>query len=93
MARWHGSTHADRKPGNWQTTRRRILARDHGVCQIRLHCCTFQATEVDHVVPGDDHSDANLRAACSSCNQARNIAMRPTRPRMRRESEPHPGVS
>lgn len=55
-------------------TRRRVLARDRGVCQIQAPGCEGVATHVDHVVPrrfGGEDVDANLRAACATCNQRR----------------------
>jgi 5-methylcytosine-specific restriction endonuclease McrA len=60
----------DRPPG-WQRTRRRILARDRGVCWI---CRKPGADTLDHLVPrsqGGGHGDANLRAAHRSCNSQR----------------------
>ncbi|MBP2479114.1 5-methylcytosine-specific restriction endonuclease McrA [Crossiella equi] len=55
------------------------------------------SAEVDHIVPGDDHSDSNLRGLCRTCHlsksgaeggrasaAARVSATRPTRP--------HPGL-
>jgi 5-methylcytosine-specific restriction endonuclease McrA len=93
MAGWAGSTRRGRLPGNWRAIRQRVLDRDGGVCQIRLDGCTGWATEVDHIVPGDDHGEHNLRAACQSCNARTNIATRPTKPPTRRAPEKHPGLS
>jgi 5-methylcytosine-specific restriction endonuclease McrA len=89
---WQGSTRAYRLPGNWKRLRASILDRDGGVCQIRLPGCTGLATEVDHIRPGDDHSESNLRAACQSCNQRANIATRPRPPSEKRPRERHPGL-
>jgi 5-methylcytosine-specific restriction endonuclease McrA len=60
--------------GEWVRTRRRILARDGYVCQLQWPGCEGAATHVDHIVPrrfGGEDVDANLRAACRSCNQHR----------------------
>ena len=61
--------------GKWQTVRKKILARDGYVCQIRAKGCQGQATDVDHIVPpslgGSWYDWANLRAACHHCNAGR----------------------
>lgn len=92
MTAWANSTRAQRLPGNWQTLRRRILARDKGICQLRLPGCTHRATDVDHIDNRDDHGDGNLQAACSPCNQAKNLLTRPKPPSTRRPVEQHPGL-
>jgi 5-methylcytosine-specific restriction endonuclease McrA len=89
---WRGSTRRKRLPNRWDATRRRILKRDDHLCRIGRPGCTVTATEVDHIIPGDDHSDGNLRAACHHCNQQANIATRPRPPSMRRPAETHPGL-
>lgn len=51
----------------WDVTRLRILERDHHVCAY----CGGVATSVDHVIAkarGGSDDDANLVAACLSCN-------------------------
>lgn len=56
----------------WKKVRKQILERDNYVCQIQGPTCTFQATEVDHIVPTEDggpkYDHDNLRAACKPCN-------------------------
>lgn len=89
---WRGSTRRQRLPRGWDKTRLRVLERDGYLCRIGLPGCTITATEADHVVPGDNHDDSNLRAACHSCNQRANIATRPRPPSMRRPAETHPGL-
>lgn len=57
-------------PRGWQATRRRVLERDGWVCAY----CQGPATECDHVIPialGGGHEDANLAAACKSCNSSK----------------------
>lgn len=65
---WQGSTRRQRLPPDWSRIRKRILRRDGHRCTERglddVRCYEV-ATEVDHIRPGDDHSDANLRALCS----------------------------
>lgn len=65
---WSNSTRRDRLPDDWKPRRRRILNRDGYMCQWRLPdgtLCLDSATDVDHVIPGDDHRDSNLRSLCS----------------------------
>jgi 5-methylcytosine-specific restriction protein A len=55
---WSGSSRRVRLPREWHAQRARVL-RDHGrICHV---CGGPGADAVDHVVQGDDHSDANLR--------------------------------
>lgn len=64
-----GLSKADRGYGTaaWGPIRRRVLARDGGVCQV----CGAPATHVDHVVPkhrGGTDDEAGLRAICAHCH-------------------------
>lgn len=61
---WEGSTRRSRLPADWPKIRLRILERDP-ICQI---CHEALSTDVDHIQPGDDHSDENLQGACRSCH-------------------------
>ncbi|KPC89936.1 HNH endonuclease [Streptomyces sp. NRRL F-6602] len=65
---WEGSTRRQRLPKDWPARRRRVLRRDGHRC-VELYSdgrrCTQPATDVDHIVPGDDHRMENLRALCS----------------------------
>lgn len=62
---WAGSTRRQRLPPDWPQIRRRILERDP-VC---TKCWQQPSTEADHIVNGDDHSDANLRGICTPCHR------------------------
>lgn len=65
---WDGSTRRSRLPKDWPRIRARVLRRDKGVCQARLsdgRLCGHVATDVDHIIPGDDHSLTNLQALCT----------------------------
>jgi len=68
-------------PG-WESTSRRIIARDGGVCQLRLAGCTGIATTADHVVSraaakrmgwtlADINAEWNLQASCLHCNSSK----------------------
>lgn len=67
MPKWENSTRRDRLPPDWPKRRLRILRRDKYLCQERLDdglLCMGKATDVDHIKPGDDHSDDNLQSLC-----------------------------
>ena len=69
-----------RWPAGWERTRRTVLARDGGVCQIQAPGCAGVATHVDHIHPrrwGGTDDLANLRAACAPCNQHRADGLTP----------------
>jgi 5-methylcytosine-specific restriction endonuclease McrA len=61
---WAGSTRRKRLPRNWPQIRRRVLTRDAHLCYL----CGGHATDVDHVVRGDDHDPSNLAAICRTCH-------------------------
>lgn len=93
---WSGSYRNLRLPPNWRDIRRRILERDNHTCQIRLLGCLVTASDVDHIVRGDDHSIENLRAACRKCHDRKSSAegndrQRQLRALRKRPIERHPG--
>lgn len=90
---WFGSDRASRLPRDWPRIRRRILRRDP-VCRV---CLRAPSGEVDHIEPGDDHSDANLQGICGPCHATKSgreggRAAAARRPSARRPVEPHPGL-
>jgi 5-methylcytosine-specific restriction enzyme A len=85
-----------KQPGNWKTTRRRILARDGHACYI----CGAPSNEVDHitaVTQGGTHDDTNLAAICTPHHDAKSAAEKlagiRARPRANRPPERHPGLA
>ncbi|WP_328604787.1 HNH endonuclease [Amycolatopsis sp. NBC_00345] len=93
MLAWSGSDRAARLPREWPRRRARILRRDP-VCQV---CLLAPSTEVDHVIPGDDHADSNLQGICTPCHATKSgreggRAAAARRPSARRPAEPHPGL-
>lgn len=94
---WTGSDRSDRLPENWNSIRARVLVRDKYRCKLRLDDCLIQAREVDHIIPGDDHSLTNLRAVCSKCHARKSSQeghdAKAHRKQLRlRPREAHPGV-
>ncbi len=64
---WSGSDRRSQLPRNWAAIRRRIIRRDEGRCTALYsdgRRCELPGTDVDHIVPGDDHRDVNLRLLC-----------------------------
>ena len=68
-------------PG-WSTISKRVIARDHGICQLGLPGCTQDATTTDHVVSrsvalsqgwglSEINAESNLVAACRHCNSSK----------------------
>lgn len=69
---WQGSTRRATLGKDYWRARDRVMRRDGRQCQIRTpELCIGVATECDHVGNRLDHSDANMRAACRPCHQAR----------------------
>ena len=60
-----GGTRDQRLPRNWPTLRATVLRRDGHACYL----CGAHATEVDHVIHGDDHRLSNLAAICTACHR------------------------
>jgi 5-methylcytosine-specific restriction enzyme A len=92
---WDDSTRSARLPANWPAIRARVLRRDRGICHV---CGRPGADQVDHLVAGDDHSDANLAAIHDRpCHRRKssaegNDARARQRAQARRPPEPHPGA-
>lgn len=62
----------------WERTRKRILSRDKGLCQVCMAEGKLRpAKQVDHKVPkfeGGTDADENLQAICVPCHQAKTAA-------------------
>ena len=68
MAGWKGSDRLSRLPADWPKIRNKVKKRDGYRCthiNERGERCIEDATDVDHIRPGDDHSLDNLRSLCS----------------------------
>jgi 5-methylcytosine-specific restriction enzyme A len=67
MSGWANSDRRQRLPDNWPSIVRRIKRRDGNQCREIMPNgvrCPEVGTDVDHVIPGDDHRDSNLRLLC-----------------------------
>ena len=103
MAGWNGSTRREELPPDWDSIRRRVLRRDNHRCVWKDQYgrrCNASATDVDHIVRGDDHRESNLRSLCSwhhakrtgaDGGAAKAAARRQNNKKFRRE-EQHPGL-
>ncbi|NUV86604.1 HNH endonuclease [Streptomyces sp. KAI-26] len=103
MPNWSGSDRRERLPADWPRIRIRILRRDGHRCTHRDQYgerCEELATDVDHIVPGDDHRETNLRALCGFHHRAKSsregaLALAVQRRRIDRRfrrTEAHPGL-
>ena len=73
-SKWDSSRRRQELPANWSRLRRQVLRECGGRCEIRLAGCVGEASEVDHIRRGDDHSRANLRGACRRCHALKSSA-------------------
>lgn len=103
MPNWANSGRREELPKNWTQIRDRILRRDG-------HCCTYRndygerchepATDVDHIRPGSDHREHNLRSLCDYHHKqksgaegaAARAANRKRIAKRFRRNESHPGL-
>lgn len=71
---WHTSDRRTRLPSNWPQLRRDTERRAGGRCEWVLPDgtrCTTRGTDCDHIIPGDDHSPANLQWLCGPHHQVK----------------------
>lgn len=104
MPQWHGSDRRERLPSNWSTVRKRVLRRDDNRCTHRNPDtgvrCAEVATDVDHIIAGDNHSMENLTSLCDWHHQRKSsregaaalLAKRRAHEKKYRRTEKHPGL-
>ncbi|MGZ2360741.1 HNH endonuclease [Streptomyces sp. 372A] len=103
MPYWSSSDRRSRLPKDWPQIRVRILRRDGHRCTARNDYgarCAEPATDVDHILPGDDHRESNLQSLCgwhhrvksSQEGAAAQAAIRRRHNRRFRRTEEHPGL-
>lgn len=88
---WQGSTRRDRLPRDWRALCTATYTQYGHVCYL----CGEYASQIDHVIPGDDHELTNLRPICVRCHGRKSgreggIA-RAVRYSRHRPEETHPG--
>lgn len=73
-----GSRHERGYGAEWEKTRKRILSRDKGLCQVCLGNGRYRpARAVDHKTPkfeGGTDADENLQAICADCHATKTQA-------------------
>lgn len=94
---WDNSDRKSRLPSDWVSLRKKVLSRDRRLCRLRYKGCITLATEVDHIIAGDDHSMENLQAVCAWCHKFKSSmeghkAKSALRRLRKRPLEPHPGL-
>lgn len=62
---WDGATRTQNLPKDWRMRRKQVLIRAKNKC---YHCGQY-ATQVDHIINGDNHSFDNLGAICIDCHK------------------------
>lgn len=97
---WSSSDRKSRLPANWPFLRKAVLERCGGRCEVLKKDgsrCRDRATEVDHIVAGDNHHASNLRGICT-WHHARKSAMEGVEAKRKaneilyRAPETHPGL-
>lgn len=64
---WSSSGRRERLPDDWPERVARVKKKAEGRCQWRMKSgkrCPRPGTDVDHKIPGDDHSYKNLQLLC-----------------------------
>ena len=103
MPNWEGSDRRSRLPADWPKIRLRVLRRDGGQCTALTEAgprCTSLASDVDHIVAGDNHDLSNLRSLCSYHHKIKSsregaaalAAKRRAIEKKFRRTERHPGM-
>ena len=105
---WETSDRRARLPKDWTKIREKALERDGFRCtwedwiEGKKVRCKSRAKDVDHRIPGDDHSMGNLRSLCEPHHDAktaresgagRSKRRKEIRARFAREPELHPAYA
>lgn len=97
---WKDSTRRSELPRDWKQRAARVRKRDGFQCtesDENGRRCAQPGRDVDHIVPGQDHSYSNLRTLCVDCHKAKTQreaaeGRAKARGRARYGVESHPGV-
>lgn len=89
---WYGSDRRDRLPRDWAAIRAMVRERAHNHCQARVHSalCNGIGDDCDHIVPGDDHSLANLQWLNHNCHKLKTSRESAERNARRARQRRHP---
>lgn len=89
---WYGSDRRDRLPRDWAAIRAMVRERAHNHCQARVHLalCNGIGGDCDHIVPGDDHSLANLQWLNHNCHKLKTSRESAERNARRARQRKHP---
>ena len=92
---WNTSDRLSRLPPWWSDFTPSYL-RYHNKCKLKIEGCYVDATEVDHIVAGDNHDIGNLQPVCERCHAKKsamegNAAKRRLKALRNRPSQRHPG--
>lgn len=87
---WVNSDRRSELPPGWAALRAAALERDGHRCVAPWTTCGDPATDVDHIIPGNDHRLENLQSLCHPHHvektNAERVVFTQARPRER-----HPG--
>lgn len=98
---WDSSDRRARLPANWNDLVRQVKERDQNRCTWKLPAtgarCPRRGTDVDHRVPGDDHSLRNLQLLCHHHHERKTVreawaGRQRRRGSTKRAPEAHPGA-
>ena len=105
---WANSNRRQELPTNWNSLAASIRKRDGHRCTWEyrvedeiIRCTATERLEVDHRIPGDDHSPENLRTLCHAHHaqktqreswQARSANLARAKKKFRRNEE-HPALA
>lgn len=92
MGGWYGSDRRDRLPRDWASIRAMVRERAHNHCQARVHSalCDGIGDDCDHIMPGDDHSLANLQWLNHNCHKLKTSRESAERNARRARQRKHP---
>ena len=95
---WVTSDRLERLPDNWPELRDETFRIKGKRCLVQWDdACEIEATEVDHIVPGDDHRIENRQPVCERCHQKKssaegNAAKARLKALRKRPTDRHPGL-
>jgi 5-methylcytosine-specific restriction protein A len=99
LPQWKGSDRKSRLPADWTRLRQAVLKRCGHRCEWMdgAFRCPNDATDVDHIIPGDLHELSNLQGLCNPHHLTKTgrevqAARAKIRAKRRLPEEPQPGT-